>query len=412
MVVASAIVEKKNVQMLKRIAIFGSFALLGLQAIWVVLGWDSYQYDFRAFYIGARLFAEQQDPYSLAALQAYEAELGLQPKGHPFIYAPYMLWAFAPIAALPFKAAFSVWLFIQAISIAMISHVALRYLKPDPVVFAILLAVGLNGSIAAVLRTGQLTLLLLALILVGLALLMKRRVIGAAIALILAAIPKIWLFPMLALLLARPYMRRTMLMASGLAIIVGLLVLGAVLHPDFHKTFMSTVGNLSSRNIAVGPQNGSFQNLLISTSLLVGSSVEVAKLFWLALVLCISAISAFRYFQTVSADNVNFAYLFCLVALGLCIVSPRVMIYQWCIALPSLAYVISYMRNRQMAYTLLILAIMPTIYINRFLFGLDIHERVEALAALPWAFSNLIVVVIAWLTLIIAGPAKFRRDVS
>jgi hypothetical protein len=393
-----------RLRILRLAALVGSLALIAIQVVLVARGWDYYQYDFRAYYIGAALHAEQQDPYSLEALRAYREDLGLRSNDHAFLYAPYMLWVFAPLAALQYSTAFFLWLILQVTALATMAWLTIRYLRPDPVVFTVLLAVGLNGTIASVLRTGQIELISLALILGGLALVSKHRLIGATALLTIAAIPKLWPAPMLSLLIRRFERQRIALAIAGVAVLIGLMITGALLHPDYHAAFAATLGEFADRGQSVGPQNGSLQNLLMTGFLSTGGSAETARFWWMGAAAVIGAAAAIRYVQATQVDEVNLAYLFSIVTLSLCLVIPRVMIYQWCFALPALAYVITNMQSRAGASMLFLVAVVPTLYINRYAFGLDTYERIDNALILPWAFSNLLVVFCAWVILIVKGP--------
>jgi hypothetical protein len=270
----------------------------------------------------------------------------------------------------------------------------------------LLVAVGLNGTVAAVLRTGQITLITLALVLGALAFIAIRRAISATVLLLLAAMPKLWLAPMLTLLIHRFDGSRIALMLIGLGAVVGLMSLSAFVHPQFYEAFTETMRDFALRERSIGPENGSLQNLSITFFLSTGGSLQEARNWWAGSTLAITAVATVRFFQAIRSDRVELAYLFSLIALSLCLVSPRVMIYQWSIALPALAYVITYMRNRTCAHIILLLALVPTIYINRYVFGVDTFERIENALAIPWAFSNLLVVTLAWFALIVMWPRR------
>jgi hypothetical protein len=86
-----------------------------------------------------------------------------------------------------------------------------------------------------------------------------------------------------------------------------------------------------------------------------------------------------------------------LATLCLSLILPRFLIYQWAFVVPAAAFVVPRIKSRLLQAALAAVALAPTLYINRYLFGLDLPHPVDSVYAIPWAFSNLIVVFVVWL---------------
>ena len=390
--------------LLRLAVILGSLLLLALQALQVAKGWDYYQYDWRAYYIGADLFIEGLDPYAFDLLEGRARELGLTPNDHPFLYAPYMLWAFAPLALLSYPTAYFCWLALQIGALAVVLRAALKTFGASPAITMALLAIGLNGTVAAVLRTGQLALMITALLMLAVMLIGRQKLVPATALVTVAALPKLWPAPMFGLLLKRFEPRRVVLIVAGLAAFAAVIALGALIHPEFQATFSAAMAEMTAGDRINGPQNGSALNALRTGFALVGGNIDTANDIWLGLVAVVAVVALARYVQTVRRDAVDPAYLYSLIALSLSLAMPRLMIYQWVVALPALAYVLTHMSSRTGAWILLAVALVPTLYINRYALGRDLHELLDSLVLVPWAFSNLVVAACAWLVLVTSGP--------
>ena len=166
--------------------------LLLVQVAVVALKTDFYQYDFRAYYLGPRLLWSDQDPYSMAALTERAEALGLADNNHPFIYAPYMLLVFGAIAWLPYKLAYWLWLTFQVAICVAIFRLTKRRLGVSATMLMFLGALGLNGTTAACLRAGQLSLLLTLLVLLAITSLLDRKPGHSSAFVFVAAAIKLW----------------------------------------------------------------------------------------------------------------------------------------------------------------------------------------------------------------------------
>jgi len=96
-------------------------AVLSLWRIATVLPSRVWGFDFNHFYISSRLLVEGQNPY-LSSLEPMSREMGFEfgkdlPIPH---YPPSFLWLFAPLASLPPRAAFAVWVMGEFLSVGLL----------------------------------------------------------------------------------------------------------------------------------------------------------------------------------------------------------------------------------------------------------------------------------------------------
>jgi hypothetical protein len=64
---------------------------------------------------------------------------------------------------------------------------------------------------------------------------------------------------------------------------------------------------------------------------------------------------------------------------------------------PAIAFLAPKIKSRILQVLLVGITLTPTLYINRYLFDIDLPQRVESIVAIPWGFSNLIAVFAFWL---------------
>jgi hypothetical protein len=364
----------------------------------VAVRWRWYQYDFRAYYIGPKLAALGEDPYSVDALIRMSASLGLEANNHPYLYPPHMLAVFAPLSWLPYPVAYGLWMILQAAALLTIIFVATRRLDVDRVWLLGLLALGLNGATAACLRSGQMTLMLTALTLLAATSLRRDRPGGAIALLTLAALPKIWIAPMLGLVLYRPTGRRILLMAAGIGVLLGVLLLDYILAPGYSDSFLASARRLSTLGDSpTGPNDGSLHNFMRTVGNAFGVDKTIVLASWTVSVLAIAFATLSSCLRMIGNGLDRVPHIVFLATLCLSLILPRFLIYQWAFVVPAAAFVVPRIKSRLLQAALAAVALAPTLYINRYLFGLDLPHPVDSVYAIPWAFSNLIVVFVVWL---------------
>lgn len=377
-------------------ALFAStvaIALLLLQTGLVAADLQRYLYDFRAFYIGASLFQQGRDAYDFSLLVEMSTGLGLEENNHPFIYHPLMLYVFQPLARLPFQVAALGWLGLLLLSVIVLWRASVHIFRVNDVVFLVLAAVGMNGSVAAGLRAGQLSPVIAALIVIALLLLARDRIAGAASVLVVAALPKLWPAPLFGLLLARPTIYRAFVAVMALCVLAALVFLGRWAEPMSFVRFTEAVQSLGVQITRTGAQDGASRNILATLDVLFGlPAAETIWKAWIAAIFLLSTVAFFRLSTRPDALRLQAA----IALLGIALVMPRVMVYQWVFVLPALAYFLSSPGMPILRGLVLILALYPGLYVNRYIFGIELQDRSNSLLVLT-AFTPSFACFLAWL---------------
>ena len=210
------------------------------------LGWD-----FRAFYLGSRMYLEGASPYPAHSLAALAGKQG-------FVYPAPMAALLVPLALLPYTVALALWLVGSVVAIA----VGLRVLGVRD--WRCLGALFLTHPVLESVRLG--TLMPFLVLLLALLWRHRDRVVTAATLTAVLALSKVFLFPLLVWLAAT---RRVRTAAVGAAVVAGVCLLGwipihlstlaaypALLHAlsAFEQTFSYS---LTSLLVGVGITSGS-----------------------------------------------------------------------------------------------------------------------------------------------------------
>jgi hypothetical protein len=108
-------------------------ALITVLSVWrivAMLPFRVWGFDFNHFYVSSRLLLEGRNPY-LNSLEPMSREMGFEfgkdlPIPH---YPPSFLWMFAPLASLPPRAAFAVWVMGEVLSLGLLLWLARLLLR-------------------------------------------------------------------------------------------------------------------------------------------------------------------------------------------------------------------------------------------------------------------------------------------
>lgn len=378
------------------------WALIAIPALALVLqiglvaeNWRWYQYDFRAYYTGPTLYASGQDPYSVEAHLALARELELGNQRLPFVYSPTMLMLLTPLSWLPYSVLYGLWLSVQVMALITVITLTVRVLGvPLPITLWVM-TFGLNGTLAAVLRSGQMTLMVLAVLMLGVWALSRQRWQGASALITLAAIPKIWVLPLLSLVVVPLAVPRILWMLGGVVVCFAIGLSGRFLLPELQERYETIIsGFVDFSSGARGPYNGTVVNMLATLEDLAILPQDIGSMIWVGIVVVVLGISALVCLRL---PDGNTAQLFAIAALGLCLISPRMVLYQWTIALPALAFVLSRIERPAAQLAFGAVALLPTLYVNRYLLDVNIDLPVDSLPLVIWSFSNYFVVLIAWI---------------
>ena len=390
----------------RRILFYGMVALpflaLALQIWSVASNWSWYQYDFRAYYTGPALYAAGEDPYSLEAHLALARDLGLGQQKLPFVYSPVMLQLLSPLAWFPYPVIYGIWLSAQVLALGAVIFLTMRALTVPLPHIAWMAAFGLNGTVAAVLRSGQMSLMVLAVLMLGVWALGAGRWRAATVLMTLAAVPKIWVLPLLSLIAVPLRLVRLLWMVGGVIVCLAIGMSGRWVFPELQLRYETIIADfLDFSGGPAGPYNGTITNILATLEELGYLPQETGPTIWLGIAALVLAVSAFVCLRLPGNQT---ARIFAIATLGLCLIAPRMVIYQWTIAIPAMAFVLSRLRGWPLA-VMAVLALTPTLYVNRYLLQMSVDLPVDNLPFLLWSFSNYFVVLAGWIICLTLRPS-------
>ena len=272
----------------RRILFYGMVALpflaLALQIWSVASNWSWYQYDFRAYYTGPALYAAGEDPYSLEAHLALARDLGLGQQKLPFVYSPVMLQLLSPLAWFPYPVIYGIWLSAQVLALGAVIFLTMRALTVPLPHIAWMAAFGLNGTVAAVLRSGQMSLMVLAVLMLGVWALGAGRWRAATVLMTLAAVPKIWVLPLLSLIAVPLRLVRLLWMVGGVIVCLAIGMSGRWVFPELQLRYETIIADfLDFSGGPAGPYNGTITNILATLEELGYLPQETGPTIWLGI---------------------------------------------------------------------------------------------------------------------------------
>lgn len=379
------------------LTVFSVLAIV-VQIFAVLIFMSKYQFDFRAYYFAPLLLELGQDPYSRDVVYRTAEEYGLEPQALPFLYPPITIFFFKPLSLLSFPVAYTVWLILQTGALIGILILLVRRFQLPLEIALPVFAFGLNGACAAVLRHGQLTLITLFLLLSALAI-CRRSAFAAAFLIIIASLPKIWVTPISLFLAIPPKLSRIVAFFGTITVILLAIFSALVWSPDLFAAFRGGNGNLVFNLDPRGPFRGSFVNFIATVEALTPIPFEIRNWIYGAWICLVAAFSVLGLYKLILKDDFEprtDLLLFAILSLGLCIVSPRMLVYQWGIALPGIAYALLAIQTPVLRLFFGALCLLPTIYISQYGLGINVGDPLTSPWVIPWGFSNIILTTMAW----------------
>jgi hypothetical protein len=322
---------------MRRLRPVAAILVVAVCAVYVALG-ARQPWDFETYFFAAKALREGLDPYRLASLSAAAG----RPVGLPFLYPPAILLPFLPLSLLPVEAAGYVWLAIQCLLAIVLVRLWRAHFIPDaPADLLVLTALlGFNAALLWALRTGNLALFEASLLWGGFAALKRGRLSAAAALIALGGWIKVLPLAFLSLVLAAPARARD----RARAILVAGLVLAAVSLP--HANLLPDWAAAVERSLAAGRPTGEANPSLLGLldgwtaggTWLAGPGKRTALGLYAAFGAAILAFSA-RPFGRLRREGATPGWIM-LGVLAWLLISPRVMVYSWVMAVPPAIYVI------------------------------------------------------------------------
>lgn len=311
--------------------------VVAVSAVYVALGART-PWDFEIYYYAGRAVRVGLDPYDPSSLGAVAGKMFEL----PFVYPPAALLLFGPLSHLPVGAAGYLWLGVQCLLALALFLLWRKYFLPEvpPDLLLVVTLLGFNAALLWALRTGNLAVLEAALLWGGFAALARGRLAVAGALIALGGVFKLLPLAFLALVAAAPGAARDRaraLLAAAL-VLAATLLLGGPLLPGW----AAGVARAITLHRPTGEVNPTLFGLLDGWVSGAGWNEGAAR--WLVPAICAAfgaAVLAFsaRPFARLRregrpADWILFAVLVWL------LLSPRVMVYSWVVAVAPAIHVI------------------------------------------------------------------------
>lgn len=323
--------------MRKAIAWLLVVAVVALCAAYVAMG-ASNPWDFVTYYYAGLAARNGADPYSLEALSALAGrQLEL-----PYLYPPFTLALFYPLTYLPLAEASRIWLLFQSVLLLTLLWLwSRRFLMQVPVAwFLVVTLLGFNAAVLWGLRTGNLTLVEATFLWLGFYAYARGKLIAAAVLITLAGAFKLLPLAFLALIPLGPGRPIRKLAAIGLGVGVLALLLSAT--AELTGRWISALGAEPLLRAPGGEINPNTPTLIANILSGVGVAAETQR--WVAPALYAAVVAL-----VLTASRASFCHLAAvgsrsgLVVLGTLVwllLSPRVMVYTFVLAVAPSLYVL------------------------------------------------------------------------
>ncbi len=248
--------------------IVAAIALAIVQSVWRD---RTNQWDFRAYYLAAVARASGENPYDTAVLSrlAVGRRIALT---QPFVYPPYTLLLFRPLAALPFDRAYEAFLVAKvAALVGLVVFWARRFVgNPNSPWFYLFSFLAFRAALLFDLRAGNITIFELVLVWSALAAFEAGRFRTFVGLLAVGAAAKLVPLALLGLLWCVPCRRRVLLGSLGAGVVVGLAGVSWVQEAQIWEWWIDGLTSNFRVLLLVGSWNPSTLGLLQSAAAALG----------------------------------------------------------------------------------------------------------------------------------------------
>jgi glycosyl transferase family 87 len=310
--------------------------MLGVAAVYVFLGARN-QWDFETYYYAGAACRSGVSPYTLEGLSLVAGKTMVL----PFLYPPITLALFVPLSHLPIHLAAGVWLAFKCLLLALLLWVWRREFLGSiaPELFLAVALFGFNLAVLWDLRTGNVALLEGAILWLAFSAYLRNRLVLAMCLIAIASIFKLLPILFLGLLLMAPRSTkvRLALVASGAVLLLGLVAFPVALSAEW----LRALAGFSGADRPTGEINPSALGLIDWLLHAVGSTESgLAGLLYAIYAAALLAWSVPVLLQ-VRASKPTTEQVMIVILLWL-LLSPRVMVYSYLMAIPPCLYVIQH----------------------------------------------------------------------
>jgi len=311
--------------------------IVTVAAAYVILGARS-PWDFATYYYAASALRSGLNPYSLGAL----SQVAGKRVDLPFIYPPVTLALFLPFTLLPVAVAGTVWLALKVVLMVPLVWVWKRFFLPDTNAIVLLATtlLGFNLALLWDLRTGNVAVVEAALIWFAFAFYLRGHTWLAAYIISVAALLKQLPLLLVGAIAVPPdsSQRKWILLASA----VGFLTLSIALPPHLSAEWRRGLSTAAAAPRPTGDINPSALGLAdwVTGTLELPMRFAPVLAFALYLVYCaILLLCSLGAMLRVQRSGSRAEQIVLLVLLWL-LLSPRVMVYSYIMAIVPVLYVI------------------------------------------------------------------------
>lgn len=310
--------------------------ILAVAAAYVVVGARA-PWDFETYYYSASAFRSHLNPYSLDALSRVAGKDIVL----PFLYPPVTLALFAPFTLMPVSAAAYTWLGLKLVLLLPLGWIWKRYFLPmtNPTLLVATTLLGFNLALLWDLRTGNVAVLESSALWLGFALYVRNKTVPAGCLVSIGSVFKLIPALLLGFLVLEPRSRmRWTALALGLAILIAIVTLP----PNLSAEWRSTLTTASWAPRPTGDINPSALGVAdwIAAGLELPSSVGPLLAFLVYLVYCAIVLIASLAAVLRSRASGSRAEQVVIVVLLWLLLSPRVMVYSYIMAIVPVLYAI------------------------------------------------------------------------
>jgi hypothetical protein len=313
-----------------------TLAIVAVSAAYVIAGARN-AWDFETYYYAARTLGAGLNPYSLRAV----SEIAGKPIELPFLYPPVALAVFLPLSSLSVATAAVAWMAFKVLLLGVLVWIWRRHFLPgvDPLTLVLTVLLGFNLAVLWDLRTGNVALLEATLLWLGICSYVRGQDRGAALWIVLGSVFKLLPIFLLGLvgLGRRPGRERIALIAAGLLLLAVMVLLPPGLSGEWRAAIDRAGGDRPIGDI--NPSALGISDWLVAALELPAAAAPTTALA-LYLIVCaiVIAVSIGPLFR-VQATGSRVELVIGMILLWL-LLSPRVMVYSYVMALVPVLYVI------------------------------------------------------------------------
>ncbi len=291
-----------------------SFLWIAVSALVFIAAWNvvrgNHMWDFKSYYGASRSVVKGDNPYLIRNIQSPEISTDL-----PFVYSPAALPFFLPYALVPFDMAVKLWGVTLLVCTLLLLWMWIKNFvgRSHRLWFALLCALGFNGTLYAALKTGNAAIPINLLIWLGFLLFIRGNFAGFALAIVGASVFKLTPVVFLGLLFLPSVLARAQKVRMAGIGSVGLLIVAllsfAVTPWKWLLSYGMALKGLSEGSAAdrgsINPSAGALIRDVLMRFDLEGSVTDAVGLLVYGMILVVAATILWRTLQRIVRSSMG-----------------------------------------------------------------------------------------------------------